>query len=425
MSKHGKSKKHERYKRKHLQNNTSKSSSLPPPPDKFTLTRSKSSLNAMDTHTRTVVAEAKTTFSKYKESFGDIKSGLYAMSPLDKSRLPVLVVCSTCRMAPENLKKILKWTPSRKELNAFHIRNPEAFGLGETSFEVRLDHIDGEIIAIKIKNAFSMEESLQLLQLRECHHQVSVGWNKGCEADPLPTTKLIRDQIKDEKCMKSSGFRSTNVQKVIHLGPTTKSGCGCKYGYLNTTMNRTIYRSISTHIDRHKWAKTGSKSPSNLISKSESLSIVDIAMKLYIDLIPKYLLSRKFDCEDVQDCLSEINDNLQLSMLTVTKAKPIAIHRDPLTPTFALLFGDTTHKLQGNKWVDPRLGGTLFFMDGLLELKYSPRDIMIIDGNIAHGVTNVIDSGSKDVTERFSGIIFCKWRREKLKRPGKYSGINV
>ena len=41
----------------------------------------------------------------------------------------------------------------------------------------------------------------------------------------------------------------------------------------------------------------------------------------------------------------------------------------------------------------------------------SPRNIIIIDGNFAHGVTNVIDS----ITERFSEIIFCKWRREKLK----------
>eukprot|EP00956_Cyclotella_meneghiniana_P025347 scaffold52669_cov40-Cyclotella_meneghiniana.AAC.13 len=83
------------------------------------------------------------------------------------------------------------------------------------------------------------------------------------------------------------------------------------------------------------------------------------------------------------------------------------------------------HYLSNDVIIHNTIHKTLFFMDGLLELKNSPRDIIIIDGNIAHGVTNVIDSGSKDVTERFSGIIFCKWRREKLKRPGKYSGINV
>ena len=418
---------HEKFKRSKLGNDlkASDSSSLPPRPDKYIWNQMKDVFRTMDSNTKERVADAEHTYAEYKTSLGDLKSGLYAMSPLDRSRLPVLVVRQSCRMDPVCLQRVLKWSPSRKDINAFHIRNPNAFGLGETSFEVRLDHMDGEIIAIKLRNVFSMEQSLQSLQLQNCHDSISWGWNKGCEADPLPTSKAIKCQILNDKCMKSSGFAWTNVKKVIHLGPTSKSGVGCKYGYINSR-GKKIYRSLSVHIDRHKWAKNGSKSISsihNIDAKSGCMSIVDVAKNIYIDAIPGYLLSRGFERRDVQDCLSGINENMELSTLTLTKSKPIAIHRDPHTPTFALLFGHTTHDLINDEWIDPRVGGTLFLMDGLLELPYSPRDIVMLDGNFAHGVTTVQDHG-KDISKRFSAILFCKWRREQLKKPGNYTGMN-
>ena len=50
--------------------------------------------------------------------------------------------------------------------------------------------------------------------------------------------------------MKSSGFAWTNVKKVIHLGPASKFGVGCKYGYVNSR-GRKIFRSLSVDIDIH------------------------------------------------------------------------------------------------------------------------------------------------------------------------------
>ena len=47
-------------------------------------------------------------------------------------------------------------------------------------------------------------------------------------------------------------------------------------------------------------------------------------------------------------------------------------------------------------------------MDGLLELQYFPRDIIMLDGNFAHGVNTVQDRGRKDMSKRFSVIMFCK-----------------
>lgn len=80
------------------------------------------------------------------------------------------------------------------------------------------------------------------------------------------------------------------------------------------------------------------------------MSIVDVAKNIYVDTLSGYLLSRGFDMRDVQECLSGgINENMELSTLTLTKLKPIAIHHDPHTPTFALLFGHTTHELRKEK----------------------------------------------------------------------------
>ena len=173
----------------------------------------------MDKHTSVCIAEAKEAYSAYKKSLGDLKKGLYALSPRDRTRLPVLVIHSSCRMDPASVDKVTKWNPSRKDLDAFHIRNPDAFGLQDTSFEVRLDQLDGPIIAIKIKNAFNFDQSLQSLELQDLHHDMSCGWNQGCEADPYPTSISIKSQLQNQKCMKSSGFASTNMMEVIHLGP--------------------------------------------------------------------------------------------------------------------------------------------------------------------------------------------------------------
>ena len=71
-------------------------------------------------------------------------------------------------------------------------------------------------------------------------------------------------------------------------------------------------------------------------------------------------------------------------------------------------------------------GGRLFLADGLFDLSYGPRDVVLLDGNVPHGITRL--SGPKGVSakrtelERFSLIMFSTFkRRDRMLKHGNYS----
>ena len=87
----------------------------------------------------------------------------------------------------------------------------------------------------------------------------------------------------------------------------------------------------------------------------------------------------------------------------------------------ALIFGNTVHRFDGEKWVRRAFGGRLFSADGLWSLEYGPSDIILLDGNFAHGITALKSlpgaghvKGRKQM-ERFSIIMFNKFQREAMK----------
>ena len=107
----------------------------------------------------------------------------------------------------------------------------------------------------------------------------------------------------------------------------------------------------------------------------------------------------------------------------MTNYKPIGVHRDPPSPIFALICGHGVHKLRDGKVTKTSNGGNLFLADGMFRLDYGPRDVVLMDGNWAHGVSNLRhNSQSESTCTRFSMISFSRWRREKMKKAGSYTG---
>ena len=83
----------------------------------------------------------------------------------------------------------------------------------------------------------------------------------------------------------------------------------------------------------------------------------------------------------------------------------------------------------GSGWERAARGGKLVLVDGMFDLEYGPRDVVLIDGNYLHGITSLQGlPGDGQVSKRrgrlqlnrFSLIIFSIWQREKLKRDGRY-----
>ena len=80
-----------------------------------------------------------------------------------------------------------------------------------------------------------------------------------------------------------------------------------------------------------------------------------------------------------------------------------------------LAFADHS-ELVGGEWQQRASGGRLFAADGLFDLSYGPTDVVLLDGNIPHGVTNLRDLPGEGATARpqltrFSGIMFSTFQR--------------
>ena len=87
-------------------------------------------------------------------------------------------------------------------------------------------------------------------------------------------------------------------------------------------------------------------------------------------------------------------------------------------------------ELVGDRWVQQGCGGRLFLADGLFDISYGPEDVVLLDGNILHGITGLKDlpgggQQKRAELERFSVIVlFSDFQREKgMWGHGKYQGM--
>ena len=104
-------------------------------------------------------------------------------------------------------------------------------------------------------------------------------------------------------------------------------------------------------------------------------------------------------------------------------------HHDMPCPLPALIFGPGMCELVDGEWCPCGVGGRLFLADGLFDISYGPKDVVLLDGNIVHGITGLRDHPGKGMTsrrelERFSAILFSDFKREKpMWAHGKYEGM--
>jgi hypothetical protein len=126
--------------------------------------------------------------------------------------------------------------------------------------------------------------------------------------------------------------------------------------------------------------------------------------------------------------ISSIDHNhyLNLSTLLLNEGNSrCGIHHDMPCPFPALILGQGSHELVDGVWQCRAVGGRLFLADGLVDISYGPTDIVLLDGNIPHGITNLRDFKGKGTCaraqlERFSAILFSGFKRDKMKKHGNY-----
>ena len=83
---------------------------------------------------------------------------------------------------------------------------------------------------------------------------------------------------------------------------------------------------------------------------------------------------------------------LNLSTLNLTEGSSRAgVHHDMPCPFPALIFGLGARQLVGGVWKRHAAAGRLFLADGLFGISYGPHDVVLLDGNIPHSITNLSD----------------------------------
>ena len=114
------------------------------------------------------------------------------------------------------------------------------------------------------------------------------------------------------------------------------------------------------------------------------------------------------------------------TLLVNEGSSKIGIHHDPPAPLPALIAGPGLSQLVNGEWQPRGGGGRLFLADGLFDISYGPRDVVILDGNVPHGITRLSAPkgtvGSRAELERFSLIMFSTFkRRDRMVKHGNYS----
>ena len=344
--------------------------------------------------------------------------------------MQLIIMSSAIRIDQNTLSSIIKTSFTEKG-SPLHQRNSQYLGIpDESSYVVRLDSSTGAIVAIMLRSFFPNEVSTFSSGFSIIHDATSRGWNKGCEADPRPTINRILPQLKDPVAMKCGGFARTNVKRVISVGTQSSvKPTGSKIVYHNSK-GKIIQRPLSSHIDRHTWAKSGSKTilesisilaPKYLAPVRTFLGLIDHVFRTFG---PIYLSSRGWPSRVVESNMASMINGIHISSLKTTNHKPIGVHRDPPCPLFAIACGHTIYDGIAGSTTRMSNGGNLILVDGMIRLNYRPTDLVLFDGNFAHTVSSLrhtSKSPASGIIERRSVIAFSKWRREAMKNA--YSGF--
>ena len=173
---------------------------------------------------------------------------------------------------------------------------------------------------------------------------------------------------------------------------------------------------ISVNIDRHKY--TESQMERYIFSDVAATNLYVKLMETYAKYAPLFMEQLGFP-PDVVTGMDVVADMLLGSLQTNEGDSECSVHHDPNAPLPALICGPTVWWREGGAWKRRAHGGKLMLVDGMFNLEYGPRDVVLLDGSFLHGVSRLQELGgtqhmeSRPQLSRFSMIVFNRWNRAK------------
>ena len=247
-------------------------------------------------------------------------------------------------------------------------------------------------MGIILIDVIPFELTQQYEKFLEYYNSKNTNYTSGCKATVWPAYDFGK-----------------NVKSIDNVR-VVKGGKNVKVKYINR-QGRKIEYPFSPNLDRKAFhiSKLNGVECQNLLQFMEDL---------YESITEYWVRNNGCPEEEVEEVLEEVKEGLQLcgNKLNQTTSR-MGVHSDPSLPFPSGIFGPTTHTLneEGTKWERQCGGGELLLVDGFIPMRYDPQDVVFIDGNLLHGVTNL----SKKEVNRFSMQIYTDYLRNTNKH-GKY-----
>jgi len=210
--------------------------------------------------------------------------------------LPRVSLSQASRPTREEEAAFLKAVPRERGAVAIclHRRNSHACGLGpQESFT--LVGPDGRVRAVLLREVLTPSLAAQWEVLRAWHQAESLGWFKGCEADPAPNLDRLIHALRDAVC--AAGLGVVEGFELVSIEPGRKadpSGGSVRLVYRNREGVEQEF-GFGSWVDRHTWgdfarrANVCASPPQSAISGTASDRLLHLQVPpLYEALVEVY-----------------------------------------------------------------------------------------------------------------------------------------
>ncbi len=246
----------------------------------------------------------------------------------------------------------------------------------------------------------------------------------GCKAATYPNGYKIAQQLKNKFVLDSDGLKSSNVKQVIKLS-VTGTGGNARMSYRNAK-RKVVDRTFTSAIQRKAYNFSEMK-------EKPFQDLTTFMSELYENVTTYWV--RRFGCPEdkIDDVVESAMKELQVAFCRIEQHDyHLGNHIDPSSNFPHCIFGKTNYTWDedANEWKGRSSdGGKLILLDGCVPLDYEPSDVVFLNGNILHSVTNLKPKAghkqkkSDALLTRSSMQIFSGFLRNENKH-GRYGSFS-
>ena len=305
-----------------------------------------------------------------------------------------------------------------------HTRNLDQWNLRDCKIVYFKDQRE-KLLCTWLLRELKFEESVALnTMLEDDYIQDPSYWCRGCEASIFPEGDPLLHNLKDEVIMQGTGMND-DTQTIISMGPPggpKESGKTNYITYRNHETGLIIRIPFGMPVPRKVHYDT---SVIDELCATEPIfhEAFNHLKQVYKDHCPEFFTSRGCEPEHLEEELSLTMEKLKVGVNRETTKAKIGIHCDIPVRSPALVVGRTSYVPDPatKSWTKVGKGGNLFLADGMISLDYHPQDIVLFDGNILHGITQMTGPRPQDLS-RFSIVMFSRHNcSSKIPHYGNYN----